>query len=254
MLILQQIPVLTDNYIYIIHDEDSKQTIVIDPAEPQAVMDCLKSNQWTLDFIFNTHHHHDHVGANLTLKQQTHCQIIGAEADKQRIPAIDKTVNDGDTLPLGKYTIQVISTAGHTSGHIIFYFEEQQWLFCGDTLFSQGCGRLFEGTAEQMLHSLNKIKQLPTNTKIYCAHEYTQTNAEFALSLEPNNLLLQQTLATIKIKRNNQQATVPTVLAHELNTNPFLRANNPNIKKAINKQGASELEVFTDIRQRKDHW
>lgn len=254
MLILQQIPVLTDNYVYIIHDEASKQTVVIDPAESQAVIHCLKTNHWTLDFIFNTHHHPDHVGANLTLKQQTHCQIIGAEADKHRIPAIDKTVKDGDILQLGKHTIQVISTAGHTSGHIVFYFEQLHWLFCGDTLFSQGCGRLFEGTAEQMLHSLNKIKQLPAKTKIYCAHEYTQTNAEFTLSLEPNSLLLQQTLTAIKTKRGKQQATIPTLLAHELKTNPFLRANNPDIKKALNKQNASELEVFTEIRDRKDHW
>jgi len=254
MLQIQQIPVLNDNYIYLLHDAESGEAAVVDPALAQPVLGTLKQNDWNLTYIFNTHHHADHVGGNLTLKQQTNCQIIGSENDQQRIPGIDKKVNEGDTLQLGTYTIQVISCTGHTTGHIAFYIPAANALFCGDTLFAMGCGRLFEGTAEQMQQSLHKFTTLPLDTKIYCAHEYTAANAQFALSVEPKNTDLLATIDRVKQLRANKQATVPTTLAQELATNPFLRTNSPEIQKTLAMQGASELAIFTELRERKNRF
>ncbi|MBE0468868.1 MAG: hydroxyacylglutathione hydrolase [Methyloprofundus sp.] len=254
MLQIQQIPALNDNYIYLLHDTDSRETAVVDPAVAQPVLDTLKQKDWNLTYILNTHHHADHVGGNLTLKQHTNCQIIGSVNDMQRIPGIDQKVSEGDTLKLGSYTIQVISCTGHTTGHIAFYSPDAHALFCGDTLFAMGCGRLFEGTAEQMQQSLKKFTALPLDTKIYCAHEYTEANAQFALSVEPENKDLLTTIARVKQLRANQQATVPTTLNQELATNPFLRTNSLEIQKVLAMQGASELAIFTELRERKNRF
>ncbi|MDF1584582.1 MAG: hydroxyacylglutathione hydrolase [Methyloprofundus sp.] len=254
MLQIQQIPVLNDNYIYLLHDTDSRETAVVDPAVAQPVLDTLKQKGWNLTYILNTHHHADHVGGNLTLKQHTNCQIIGSANDMQRIPGIDQKVSEGDTLKLGSYTIQVISCTGHTTGHIAFYSPEADALFCGDTLFAMGCGRLFEGTAEQMQQSLKKFTALPLDTKIYCAHEYTEANAQFALSVEPENKDLLTTIERVKQLRANKQATVPTTLTQELATNPFLRTNSLEIQKVLAMQGASELAIFTELRERKNRF
>lgn len=254
MLEIQQIPVLNDNYIYLIHDAESGDTAVVDPAVTEPVLNALKQNNWQLNTIYNTHHHADHVGANLALKDQTACKIAGCAADQQRIPGIDITLSEGDTLKLGTHTVQVISCAGHTSGHIAFYIADTDALFCGDTLFAMGCGRLFEGTAEQMQQSLRKFTTLPLSTRLYCAHEYTAANAQFALTVEPENPDLLSAIKRIKQLRSNHQSTVPTTLEQELATNPFLRTDSTEIKQTLDMQNASELAIFTELRQRKNRF
>jgi hydroxyacylglutathione hydrolase len=254
MLDILQIPVLNDNYIYMLHDSVSLETAVIDPALEQPVLDVLAEKGWQLSFILNTHHHWDHVGANLALKQQTGCQIIAAAADRERIPGIDVGVEQGDVFALGQHQAQVIATPGHTSGHVVYYFAEDQALFCGDTLFVMGCGRLFEGTPEQMYASLQTLKALPPSTRVYCTHEYTLANATFALSVEPDNIDLQQKLLAVKELRAANIATVPTTIAEEIATNPFFRVENINIQKELGLVGAAADVVFAALRQRKDNF
>lgn len=254
MLEIQQISVLNDNYIYLIHDPESGDTAAVDPAIANPVLNALNQNNWQLKTIFNTHHHADHVGGNLSLKSQTACKVAGSASDQKRIPGIDIKLNEGDTLKLGTHTVQVISCAGHTSAHIAFYISDANALFCGDTLFAMGCGRLFEGTAEQMQQSLRKFTALPLSTNIYCAHEYTVANAQFALSVEPHNQELISTIKHIKQLRANNHATIPTTLEQELATNPFLRTDSADIKQALNMKNASELAIFTELRQRKNRF
>lgn len=252
MLEILQLPVLADNYIYLLHEPISGKTAVVDPAVAEPVIATLNARGWQLDYILNTHHHNDHVGANLQLKQLTNCKIIAAEADKHRIPGIDIAVNHNDEIQLGKQTIQVITTPGHTSGHIVFYCTASQALFCGDTLFSLGCGRLFEGSAEQMWQSLQQIKQLPINTRIYCAHEYTLSNGKFALSVEPNNTDLRKRTTEVEKLRTTNTSTLPSTLSQELATNPFLRTNSIAICNALNISENDEIRVFTELRKLKD--
>ncbi|WP_338040431.1 hydroxyacylglutathione hydrolase [Methylocucumis oryzae] len=227
------LPVLNDNYVYLVHDEESGVTAVIDPALAEPVLVELAQQQWRLDYVLNTHHHSDHVGGNLVLKQQTGCAIVGYQDDAHRIPGISIQVTEGSTVPFGRYTIHVLTTPGHTSGHIVYYLPEADLLFCGDTLFVMGCGRLFEGSAEQLWSSLQKLRALPPQTRVYCAHEYTETNARFALSLEPDNRLLQQRYAEIKRLRAQQQPTIPSTIAEERATNPFLRADQVALQQAL---------------------
>lgn len=252
MLEILQLPVLADNYIYLLHEPISGKTAVVDPAVAEPVIAALNAQGWQLDYILNTHHHNDHVGANLQLKQLTNCKIIAAEADQHRIPGIDIAVNHNDKIQLGKQTIRVIATPGHTSGHIVFYCAESQALFCGDTLFSLGCGRLFEGSAEQMWQSLQRIKQLPSDTRIYCAHEYTLSNSKFALSVEPNNTDLNKRISEVKALRATNSSTLPSTLAQEIATNPFLRTNSISIRNTLNISENDEIRVFTELRKLKD--
>jgi hydroxyacylglutathione hydrolase len=176
MLEIVTLPVLDDNYIYLVHEPLSGETAAVDPAVAEPVLMQLRQNNWKLTTIFNTHHHSDHIGGNLELKRQTGCRIIASEHDRHRIPGIDQTVNEGDVVSLGKQQARILFTPGHTLGHIVYYFEQDKLLFCGDTLFAMGCGRLFEGTADQMWQSLQKLKTLPPDTQIYCTHEYTLNN------------------------------------------------------------------------------
>lgn len=252
MIQIQQIPVLQDNYIYLIHDTDSDETAVVDPAIAEPVLSTLKENNWQLTYILNTHHHADHVGGNRELKAATQCKIIGAKSDSKRIPAIDIVVQQQEIITLGKHSLEIIECSGHTLGHIAFYLAAANALFCGDTLFSMGCGRLFEGSAEQMWQSLEQFKKLPLATQIYCAHEYSLANAKFSLSVEPNNAHLIKTIEHISQLRENKHPTVPTSLQQELATNPFLRTNSSEIKSMLNLPTATELEVFTELRNRKD--
>ena len=252
MLTIIQIPVLTDNYIYLIHDPVSAETAVIDPALAQPVLDVLDKKGWRLTYILNTHHHWDHVGGNLELKQKTGCKIIAAQSDRDRIPGIDIGVSEDDVISLGSHTARVISTPGHTSGHIVYYFAEDGALFCGDTLFVMGCGRLFEGTPEQMWNSLQKLKALPPSTRIYCTHEYTQTNGRFALSVEPDNPQLQQKMLEVQQLRAENKPTVPSTIEQERATNPFFRADSISIQKTLGMERQSPVSVFTELRKRKD--
>lgn len=249
-----QIPVLTDNYIYLLHDTESGTTAVVDPALSQPVLDELKRQDWRLDWILNTHHHPDHVGGNLELKAQTGCKVIAANSDKDRIPGFDKGVDNGDVIKIGQYAAKVLATPGHTSGHIVYYFADAAALFCGDTLFAMGCGRLFEGSAEQMWQSLQKIKALPSDTRIYCAHEYTQANGRFALTVEPENQALQQRMIEVNELRTENRSTVPSILQQELATNPFLREDSLALQRQINRKGGTPVSVFAEIRRLKDHF
>ena len=252
MLTILQIPVLTDNYIYLIHDPVSKETVVIDPALASPVLEILDKKGWKLTYILNTHHHWDHVGGNLELKQKTGCKIIAARSDSGRIPGIDVGVSDGDVISLGLHTAKIIATPGHTSGHIVFYFAKDGALFCGDTLFVMGCGRLFEGTPEQMYDSLQKLQALPPATRIYCTHEYSQANGRFALSIEPDNKLLQQKMLDVQRLRAENLPTVPSTIVEEIATNPFFRTDSLSLQKTLGLEHQSPVQVFTELRKRKD--
>ena len=249
-----QLPVLDDNYIYLIHEPETGETVVVDPALALPVLDTLGNRGWRLKYILNTHQHWDHVGGNLEIKAATGCQIIASEFDRNRIPGIDIAVAEGDTIELGKHKAQVIFTPGHTSGHVAYHFADDELLFCGDTLFVMGCGRLFEGNAEQLWHSLQKLKCLPEATRIYCTHEYTQNNGRFALNLEPENQALQLKMAAVDQLRAKQHPTVPSTIGEELATNPFFREDSLSLQQTIKMAGRKPIDVFTEIRKLKDRF
>jgi hydroxyacylglutathione hydrolase len=252
-LAIEQIPVLTDNYVYLAHDPESGDTAAIDPAVAPPVLERLDAKGWRLTHILNTHHHNDHVGGNLALKQATGATIVGHRKDAARIPGIEFEVSDGDSFLLGAAAAMVMEVPGHTVGHIAFWFPGSEALFCGDTLFALGCGRLFEGTGEQMWSSLKKFRALPDETRIYCAHEYTEANARFARTVERTNQDLLERIAEIKDLRQRHQPTVPSLLAVERRTNPFLRADIESVKAAVGMPAeADPAAVFTEIRRRKD--
>ena len=252
MLKIIQLSVLNDNYIYLIHDELSGETAVVDPAVAEPVLDYLAKQGWQLKYVLNTHHHADHVEGNTAIKQRTGCTVVAGQTDAHRIPDFDRGVSEGDTLFLGQHKIKVMITPGHTTGHVVYYFEKDDLLFCGDTLFVMGCGRLFEGTPEQMYASLQKLKALPAETKVYCAHEYTQANGKFALSVESDNQVLQDKLQRVAELRRNNLSTVPSTIAEEIATNPFFRTESLSIQKTLDLGGANQVEVFTALRKRKD--
>lgn len=254
MLEIIQLAVLHDNYIYVAHDAAGEKTVVIDPAVAEPVLEVLRQKGWGLDYIFNTHHHWDHIGANNYLKQQTGCRIFASCYDKKRIDGVDTLLHDGDCVQIGEQTATVLETPGHTLGHIVYYFANSAALFCGDTLFSLGCGRLFEGTAQQMRQSLAKIARLPANTRIFCAHEYTQANAAFALSIDSDNPQLHQASARINKLANEGKPTVPSTVQLELACNPFLRAHKKALRQAVNMPDAHPDAVFAEIRRRKDNF
>jgi len=254
MLEIHQIPVLADNYVYLAHDAASGQTAVVDPATTDEVFAALEEKGWQLTHILNTHHHMDHVGGNEVLKAATGCTIVGPKADKDRIPGIDVALGDGDSYALGGSEAKVFDVPGHTKGHIAFWFEDSDALFCGDTLFALGCGRMFEGTADQMWNSLSKFRDLPGQTQVYCAHEYTQANAAFAVTVEPDNENLVSRAAEIDALRAQGKRTVPSSLAEELATNPFLRPDSPDLQRTLGLEGADLVAVFAETRKRKDNF
>ncbi len=249
-----QIPCLSDNYGYLVHDAETGITVSIDTPESAAINAALADKGWRLTHILNTHHHFDHAGGNEALKDEWRCQIVGAAIDAARIPGIDVKVNDGDSFVLGSSTVQVLEVPGHTSGHIAYYFEDEGAAFVGDTLFALGCGRLFEGTPQQMWDSLQSLMELPDDTLVYCAHEYTQANAAFALSVEPENADLVARAHEIDELRADNQPTVPTTLGLEKATNPFLRPDSDEIQRLTGKVGAPLVEVFAETRRLKDHF
>ncbi len=246
------IPCLSDNYAYLIRDDETKCVAVVDPSEEDPVLAALETRGWQLDYILNTHHHWDHTGGNPALKKATGCKIVGARTDQDRIPGIDLTVADGEVFFVGAHQAQILEIPGHTRGHIAFYFPATKALFSGDTLFTMGCGRVFEGTFEQMWASLDRLRQLPADTLIYCGHEYTLKNTRFALTLEPNNPALQERWQAVQAQRNAHQATVPATLGLDLATNPFLRPESPEIQAQLGMTGHAPAAVFAKIRQLKD--
>ena len=224
MLEIIRIPVLSDNYVWLVHEPESQETMVADPAVSEPVLAEAEKRGWTITQIWNTHWHPDHTGGNAAIKEATGCHITGPEAEQERIPTLDTMVREGDTVKLGDVTAEVIDVPAHTAGHIAFHIPSEKVAFVGDTLFAMGCGRLFEGTAEQMYDNMRKLEALPDSTKVYCAHEYTQSNGEYALVAEPDNLAVKERMAEVLTLRGRGEATVPTTIRLERATNPFMRA------------------------------
>lgn len=251
---IHQIPTRKDNYVYLIRESAEGRIAVVDPSDAAPVLEKLAALGWELTHILNTHHHNDHTGGNLELKEKYGCVVVGPRADRDRIAGIDIEVGEGDVYTLGGAEAKVFDTPGHTRGHIAFWFPESKALFCGDTLFALGCGRLFEGTAAQMWSSLGKFGALPDDTRVFCAHEYTQANAKFALTVESGNAALQARAKRIDELRAADRPTVPSLLGEERETNPFLRADVDALKRAIGMPGADAVSVFAEVRARKDNF
>ena len=235
---IEIIPCLQDNYSYLVIDEKKNNACVIDPGESAPIIKYLDDNKINLKFILNTHHHYDHIDGNKDLKKKYKAKILGYQGDKDRIPNIDVLLKDGEIWKEENFESKIIYVPGHTLGHICFYFFKDKAIFTGDTLFSLGCGRLFEGTYAQMFISLNKLKELPLDTKIFCGHEYTLSNSKFCAAHDKNNRNLKKKILEIKKKLNNNLPTIPTTIKEELECNIFLRANN--------------LETFSKLRELKD--
>jgi len=251
MLIIP-IPCLTDNYAYIINEENSKKIGVVDPSEANPIIEFLEKKNIKLDYILNTHHHFDHIGGNEELKRKFKAKVVGFKGDKHRIPGIDISLENDENWNFGNTEAKIIHIPGHTLGHICFFFEKEKIAFTGDTLFSLGCGRIFEGDHKQMLESLNKIKKLPKNTKIYCGHEYTYKNAEFCLKYDSDNTDLKNKFEKIKKLRSNNLPTIPTTLEEELNSNIFLRCDQNDLKIKLNMKNQEDFKVFKKVRDLKD--
>lgn len=251
---IHQIPVLQDNFIYLMREPVSGAVGVVDPAVAGPVLDLAQRLAWKITHIFNTHHHDDHVGGNMDIKQATGCTIVGPGHDPDRIPGMDVPVKDGETYNFGNAPAKVFFVPGHTSGHIAYWFKDSAALFSGDTLFSIGCGRLFEGTAQQMWTSLSRLRDLPPETQIYCAHEYTTSNIRFAVSVDPDNAALRKREAEVKALRSVGKFSVPSTLGEERAANPFLRADAPELAAAMGMSGRSAVDVFAEVRKRKDNF
>lgn len=224
MLEIAPIPCLSDNYAWLLHDTVTRTTAVVDPGEAEPVGRALAARGLRLDLILLTHHHGDHVGGVAALKAGHGCAVLGAEADANRLPALDRGLKDGDRVAVGRATAVVLDTPGHTRGHISFHFPGEGVLACGDTLFSLGCGRLLEGTAEEMFASLRRFAALPAETRVLCGHEYTLANARFALTVDPDNPALKARAAEAEVLRARGEPTLPSLLGSEMAANPFLRA------------------------------
>jgi hydroxyacylglutathione hydrolase len=252
MLEITLVPCLTDNYAYLLHDPASGLCAVVDPSEPEPVRKALAGRKLT--HILNTHHHFDHTGGNVPLKEEFGAKVVGPEKDRDRIPGIDEGVSEAAPWRFGSHVARVLEIPAHTRGHIAFAFEGDGAVFTGDTLFAMGCGRLFEGTPEMMWSSLSKLMQLKDDMRVYCGHEYTLSNGKFALTLEPGNTDLQARMKDVEAARAKNAPTIPSTLGLEKRTNPFLRPNSQEIRKTLGMTGASDVEVFGEMRRRKDNF
>ena len=244
----------SDNFGVLLHDPQSGQTALIDAPEEAAILAAVKRTGWTPTMILTTHHHADHVEANLPLKQKFKLQIFGPKAEAAKIPGIDKTLEEGSHLEFAGQTVHVIETPGHTAGHICYYLPDSSVAFVADTLFALGCGRLLERPAPVMFESLKKLAALPADTAIYCGHEYTLANARFALTIDPTNSALRERAAKVEKLRADGKPTLPTTIGEELATNPFLRWHDPAIRRNLGMENAPDVEVFAEIRKRKDNF
>ena len=252
MLEVTIIKCLSDNYSYLIKDKKTDLVGIVDPSEFDPVDIEISKTYKKLDFILNTHHHSDHVGGNIDLKKKYNSKIICSSYDEKKIPGVDIKKSDGDQFSLGETDFKIIHIPGHTLGHIAFYSEQANVIFTGDTLFSLGCGRIFEGTFEQMFESLEKIKNLPKNTMLYCGHEYTEKNGQFCISIDKENIKLKNRIEDVKRKTQKKLPSLPITLGEEIETNIFLRCDNKKIKNNLKMDNSSKLEVFTKLRNLKD--
>jgi hydroxyacylglutathione hydrolase len=249
---IHQFPCLSDNFGVLVHDREHNLTASIDAPDASAVSAALKEKGWTLTHIFTTHHHADHTGGNLALKSATRCIIVGPQGEAAKIPGIDKQVAEGETLAFGAHAVRVLETPGHTAGHVSYVIPSAKVAFVGDTLFAIGCGRIIEGNARMMWQSLQKLMALPKETAVYCGHEYTQANARFALTIEPENDDLRKRAQEVDKLRAAGKPTLPTTIGLELATNPFLRPHAAAIQKHLGMQGRPEWEIFGELRERKN--
>ena len=240
MVEIVRIPALSDNYIWLMHEPGSGETVVVDPAVAEPVLAEAEARGWQIGQIWNTHWHPDHTGGNAEIKAATGCTVIGPAAEADRIPTLDRRVRESDRVRLGALEAEVLEMPAHTAGHIAYHLASEQLVFVGDILFAMGCGRLFEGNAEQMHANLQRLGGLPANTQVYCAHEYTLANARFSVTVEPGNQALAERLHEVKRLRAGGQPTVPTTIGLEQATNPFMRA--------------SSAEAFAELRRAKDNF
>lgn len=253
MLLIETIACLSDNYAYLAHDPETGATALVDAPEAKPILDRLKDKGWALSHILITHHHADHIDGVAEIKAAfPKAQVIGNAADAARLPHLDTPLNDGDAFQIGRAEGTMFDVSGHTIGHVVFYVPDAQVAFTADSLMAMGCGRVFEGTKPQMYQSLQRIAALPPETLICSGHEYTKANAEFALTVDPDNADLKARYAEILNKRDKGLPTVPSTLAEELRTNPFLRADNAAIQQHLGFEGALAEDVFVEIRNRKD--
>ena len=246
------IPCLKDNYAFLAHDKATGQTAVVDVPEAAPIIAALKQRGWTLSHVLLTHHHWDHVDGLAALLADHPATVIGAAADAHRLPPLDIAVREGDTITIGSDTGRVIDVSGHTLGHVAFHFPDSAVVFTADSLMALGCGRLFEGTPAQMYQSLSKLAALPPETLVCSGHEYTASNAKFALTIEPGNAALISRAEKIETARAQGRPTVPSLLSTERATNPFLRSDSPEIQANVGLSGADPVTVFTEVRRRKD--
>ena len=251
---IETVPCREDNYAYLIHDDATGATALVDAPESGAIRDAMSRLGWRLDMILLTHHHHDHVAGVADLVAETGAQVIGAAEDAHRLPPLDRNVRDGDEIEVCGEGALVIAVPGHTVGHIAFHFPASGVVFTADSLMALGCGRLFEGTPEMMWRSLSRLAKLPAATRVYSGHEYTANNARFALSIDPSNPALTSRCKVIEALRAASAATVPSTLSEEIETNPFLRPGDSAIRERLGMQDASDTEVFAEIRRRKDRF
>lgn len=248
------VPCRTDNYAFLIHDAASGRTSLVDAPESAPITSALEDRGWGLDEIWITHHHGDHVEGVEDLRRAFGCRVTGAAADRNRLPALDRAVDDGESFDFAGHVVRVLDVSGHTVGHIAFHIPSALAVFTADSLMALGCGRVFEGTFEQMWASLSKLAALPEDTIVHSGHEYTAANARFAATIEPDNPALISRSEAITATRAAGKPTVPSLLSEELATNPFLRAGRPEVKAAIGMPDATDVEAFSEVRTRKDRF
>ncbi|MCB2011954.1 MAG: hydroxyacylglutathione hydrolase [Geminicoccaceae bacterium] len=249
---VERIPALSDNYMFLLFDPVSGTSGIVDPADAGPVIEALERHDRSLDWILNTHHHADHTAGNGDLMQRYGARLAGPAGDHSRIAGMDILLREGEAFTFGSHKVDILETPGHTSGHVSLHFADAGMLFSGDTLFALGCGRLFEGSPAQMWESLSKYAAMPDETIVWCGHEYTLANARFALTVDPDNPALRERAREIEALRSRNEPTVPTTLGLERRTNPFLRPDDPSIRRTLGLERADDIEVFAEIRRRKD--
>ena len=248
------VPCLADNYAFLLHDNEAGVTALFDAPEEAPVLKALEDRGWSLDMVFLTHHHYDHVDGLAGILAEHSAEVIGAETDADRLPPLHRKVAEGDEIKIGTASARVIDVSGHTLGHVAFYVESASAVFTADSLMALGCGRLFEGSADQMWTTLQKLMALPPETLVCSGHEYTAANAAFAMTIEPGNPDLVARADAIRAARSRGEATVPSLLSDELATNPFLRGHVPEVQKSVNAEGQDAGTVFARVRQAKDNF